>query len=36
VNRLLKQFAETSKMMKMVAQGKNLRHMMGNVKRGRH
>jgi len=36
VNRLLKQFAETSKMMKMVAQGKNLRHMMGDVKRGRH
>jgi signal recognition particle subunit SRP54 len=35
VNRLLKQFAETSKMMKMVAQGKNLQHMMGNMQQGR-
>ncbi len=34
VNRLLKQFTETSKMMKMVAQGKNLRNMMGNVRQG--
>lgn len=31
VNRLLKQFAETSKMMKMVAQGKNLQRMMSGM-----
>ncbi len=31
VNRLLKQFAETSKMMKMVAQGKNLQRMMAGM-----
>lgn len=30
VNRLLKQFTETSKMMKMVAQGKNLKNLMGS------
>ena len=35
VNRLLKQFTETSKMMKMVAQGKNLQNMMGNIRQGR-
>jgi signal recognition particle subunit SRP54 len=35
VNRLLKQFSETSKMMKMVAQGKNIQHMMGRVQPGR-
>jgi signal recognition particle subunit SRP54 len=35
VNRLLKQFAETSKMMKMVAQGKNIQHLMGNMQGGR-
>jgi len=35
VNRLLKQFTETSKMMKMVAQGKNLQNMMGNMQQGR-
>jgi signal recognition particle subunit SRP54 len=35
VNRLLKQFAETSKMMKMVAQGKNIQHLMGNMQQGR-
>ena len=29
VNRLLKQFTETSRMMKMVAQGKNLKNLMG-------
>lgn len=31
VNRLLKQFAETRKMMKMVAQGKNVQRMMGGA-----
>lgn len=31
VNRLIKQFAETRKMMKIVSQGKNLNRMMGNV-----
>lgn len=31
VNRLLKQFTETSKMMKMVAQGKNLNRMMAGM-----
>jgi signal recognition particle subunit SRP54 len=31
VNRLIKQFAETRKMMKFVSQGKNLNRMMGNV-----
>lgn len=31
VNRLLKQFTETSKMMKMVAQGKNLQRMMAGM-----
>lgn len=31
VNRLLKQFTETSKMMKMVAQGKNLQRMMSGM-----
>jgi signal recognition particle subunit SRP54 len=35
VNRLLKQFSETSKMMKAVAQGKNLQHLMGNMQQGR-
>jgi signal recognition particle subunit SRP54 len=35
VNRLLKQFTETSKMMKAVAQGKNIQHMMGNMQQGR-
>ena len=35
VNRLLKQFTETSKMMKMVAQGKNIQHLMGNMQQGR-
>ena len=30
VNRLIKQFAETRKMMKIVSQGKNLNRMMGN------
>src|SRR6056297_185503 len=32
VNRLLKQFAETRKMMKMVSQGKNVQQMMGGMK----
>ncbi len=32
VNRLIKQFDETRKMMRMVSQGKNLGRMMGNVK----
>jgi signal recognition particle subunit SRP54 len=32
VNRLLKQFAETRKMMRMVTQGKNLQRMMGSMK----
>ncbi len=31
VNRLIKQFAETRKMMRMVSQGKNLNRMMGNM-----
>jgi len=31
VNRLLKQFSETRKMMKMVSQGKNLQRVMGNM-----
>ena len=31
VNRLLKQFSETRKMMKMVAQGKNVQRMMGGM-----
>jgi signal recognition particle subunit SRP54 len=35
VNRLLKQFTETSKMMKMVAQGKNIQNMMGRMQPGR-
>ena len=36
VNRLLKQFAETRKMMRMVSQGKNVQHMMsGMQQRGR-
>ena len=33
VNRLIKQFGETRKMMRMVSQGKNLSRMMGNLKR---
>lgn len=32
VNRLIKQFAETRKMMKMVSQGKNMGRMMGNLR----
>jgi signal recognition particle subunit SRP54 len=32
VNRLLKQFSETRKMMRMVSQGKNLQRMMGSMK----
>ncbi|MDX9883695.1 MAG: signal recognition particle protein [Prolixibacteraceae bacterium] len=32
VNRLIKQFDETSKMMRMASQGKNLNRMMGNMK----
>ena len=32
VNRLIKQFDETRKMMRMVSQGKNLSRMMGNMK----
>ncbi len=35
VNRLLKQFAETRKMMKMVAQGKNVQRAMGGMQQGR-
>ena len=31
VNRLIKQFAETRKMMRVVSQGKNLNRMMGNI-----
>jgi len=31
VNRLIKQFAETRKMMRIVSQGKNLSRMMGNA-----
>lgn len=33
VNRLIKQFDETRKMMRMVSQGKNLKRMMGNMRR---
>ncbi|WP_299580175.1 signal recognition particle protein [uncultured Sunxiuqinia sp.] len=33
VNRLIKQFSETRKMMKMVSQGKNMGRMMGNLPR---
>jgi len=35
VNRLLKQFGETRKMMKMVSQGKNLQRMMGGLTQGK-
>lgn len=35
INRLLKQFEETRKVMRMVAQGKNLNNMMGNMGRRR-
>jgi signal recognition particle subunit SRP54 len=35
VNRLIKQFSETRKMMKVVSQGKNLGRMMGNMRPGR-
>lgn len=35
VNRLLKQFSETRKMMKMVSQGKNVQRMMGGMQQGR-
>lgn len=35
VNRLLKQFTETSRMMKMVAQGKNIQNLMGRVNQGK-
>ena len=35
VNRLLKQFAETRKMMRMVSQGKNMQRMMGGMQQGR-
>lgn len=35
VNRLLKQFSETRKMMKMVSQGKNLQRMMGGMAQGK-
>ena len=35
VNRLLKQFDETRKMMRMVAQGKNISQMMGGMQQGR-
>lgn len=34
VNRLLKQFAETRKMMRMVSQGKNMQRMMGGMQQG--
>ena len=33
VNRLIKQFDETRKMMRMVSQGKNMNRMMGNLSR---
>ena len=33
VNRLIKQFDETRKMMRMVSQGKNMNRMMGNLRR---
>jgi signal recognition particle subunit SRP54 len=32
VNRLIKQFTETRKMMRVVSQGKNLSGMMGNMR----
>ncbi|MCF6357503.1 MAG: signal recognition particle protein, partial [Draconibacterium sp.] len=35
VNRLLKQFGETRKMMKMVSQGKNVQRMMSGMQQGR-
>ncbi|VAW24760.1 Signal recognition particle protein Ffh [hydrothermal vent metagenome] len=35
VNRLLKQFSETRKMMKMVSQGKDLQRMMGGLQQGK-
>ena len=35
VNRLIKQFDDTRKVMKMVSQGKNLSKMMGNMPTGR-
>jgi signal recognition particle subunit SRP54 len=35
VNRLIKQFAETRKMMKVVSQGNNMKRMMGNMGKGR-
>jgi signal recognition particle subunit SRP54 len=35
VNRLLKQFSETRKMMKMVSQGQNIQRMMGGMTQGR-
>ena len=35
VNRLLKQFTETRKMMKMVSQGKNMQRMMSGMQQGR-
>ena len=35
VNRLLKQFSETRKMMRMVSQGKNMQNMMGGARQGR-
>jgi signal recognition particle subunit SRP54 len=35
VNRLLKQFEETRKMMRMVSQGKNMQHMMGGMQKQR-
>ena len=35
VNRLIKQFDETRKMMKMLSGGKNLARMMGGMKMGR-
>lgn len=35
VNRLLKQFGETRKMMKMVSQGQNMQRMMGGLTQGR-
>lgn len=35
VNRLLKQFSETRKMMRMVSQGKNMQQMAGGARQGR-
>jgi signal recognition particle subunit SRP54 len=35
VNRLIKQFAETRKMMKVVSQGNNMKRMMGSMGKGR-